>query len=88
MLHGGITVYEPEFHALLATQEYAICDPAAAASRTTVSSAAMEAARQSFGTDEDILLVSRESYHCCGAPVQLWKEDRCRCGGSEQKRVV
>eukprot|EP00873_Tetraselmis_striata_P025606 jgi/Tetstr1/445870/TSEL_033509.t1 len=70
------------------TQEYAICDPAAAASRTTVSSAAMEAARQSFGTDEDILLVSRESYHCCGAPVQLWKEDRCRCGGSEQKRVV
>jgi len=63
-------------------QEYTVCDPALPSRHTTISVAALEAARQSFGTDEDTLLVSRDSYHCCGAPVRLWEDSKCDCSAN------
>ncbi|EFJ51379.1 hypothetical protein VOLCADRAFT_57258, partial [Volvox carteri f. nagariensis] len=51
-----------------ASQEFVVRDPAAHQSELRVSAAALDAARRSFGTDEDILVVG----YCGGPPA---------CGG-------
>lgn len=48
-------------------QEYTIRDPAAQVQTLRVTAAALDAARRSFGTDEDILVVSTTPSDSCGS---------------------
>ena len=41
----------------VATQRFDVCDPACESPRYTVTEAQLDAARKSFGTDEDLIIM-------------------------------
>ena len=80
------------------SQQYSVCDPAGVSSPVRVPAECLETARRSFGTDEDILLVSHKQWRLRAAaapaptspppPPQCPCLRSCRCSVSSHREKL